>query len=187
MSPSPPHHYHERGAMYLTCNCILDSVLCQCPLSHSPPSPAVFCADNTIPHFFCDFGALLKLFCSDTSLNELVIFTVGLAVITLPLTCFLVSYGCIRATILKVSPTKGICKALSTCGSHLSVVSLYDGTIIALYFVPSSNASNDKCIVASVMYRVFTPFLNPFIYRLRNRDMKRALEILFKKAENLSQ
>uniref|UniRef100_A0A8D0UID0 G-protein coupled receptors family 1 profile domain-containing protein n=1 Tax=Sus scrofa TaxID=9823 RepID=A0A8D0UID0_PIG len=146
-----------------------------------------FCADNTIPHFFCDFGALLKLSCSDTSLNELVIFTVGLAVITLPLMCILVSYGHIGATILKVPSTKGICKALSTCGSHLSVVSLYYGTIIGLYFVPSSSASSPKDTISSVMYTVVTPLLNPFIYSLRNRDMKGALEKLFHKAAVLSQ
>uniref|UniRef100_A0A8D1QSE7 Olfactory receptor n=1 Tax=Sus scrofa TaxID=9823 RepID=A0A8D1QSE7_PIG len=146
-----------------------------------------FCADNTIPHFFCDFGALLKLSCSDTSLNELVIFTLGLAVITLPLTCILVSYGHIGATILKVPSTKGICKALSTCGSHLSVVSLYYGTIIGLYFVPSSSTSSPKDIISSVMYTVVTPLLNPFIYSLRNRDMKGALEKLFHKAAVLSQ
>uniref|UniRef100_A0A8D1UJW7 G-protein coupled receptors family 1 profile domain-containing protein n=1 Tax=Sus scrofa TaxID=9823 RepID=A0A8D1UJW7_PIG len=146
-----------------------------------------FCADNTIPHFFCDFGALLKLSCSDTSLNELVIFTVGLAVITLPLMCILVSYGHIGATILRDPSTKGICKALSTCGSHLSVVSLYYGTIIGLYFVPSSSASSPKDTISSVMYTVVTPLLNPFIYSLRNRDMKGALEKLFHKAAVLSQ
>ncbi|XP_047625578.1 olfactory receptor 1J4-like [Phacochoerus africanus] len=146
-----------------------------------------FCADNTIPHFFCDFGVLLKLSCSDTSLNELVIFTVGLAVITFPLTCILVSYGHIGATILKIPSTKGICKALSTCGSHLSVVSLYYGTIIGLYFVPSSSTSSPKDTISSVMYTVVTPLLNPFIYSLRNRDMKGALEKLFHKAAVLSQ
>uniref|UniRef100_A0A8D1UJ12 Olfactory receptor n=1 Tax=Sus scrofa TaxID=9823 RepID=A0A8D1UJ12_PIG len=146
-----------------------------------------FCGDNTIPHFFCDFGALLSLSCSDTSFNELLLFTVGLAVITLPLTCIVVSYGHIGATILKIPSTKGICKALSTCGSHLSVVSLYYGTIIGLYFVPSSSASSSKDIISSVMYTVVTPLLNPFIYSLRNRDMKGALEKLFHKAAVLSQ
>ncbi|XP_062937689.1 olfactory receptor 1J4 [Cynocephalus volans] len=141
-----------------------------------------FCADNTIPHFFCDLAALLKLSCSDTSLNELVIFTVGVAVITLPLICILISYGRIGATILKVPSTNGICKALSTCGSHLSVVSLYYGTIIGLYFFPSSSTSRDKNVIASVMYTVVTPLLNPFIYSLRNRDMKGALERLFNRA-----
>ncbi|XP_021484502.1 olfactory receptor 1J4-like isoform X1 [Meriones unguiculatus] len=138
-----------------------------------------FCADNTIPHFFCDLAALLKLSCSDVSLNELVIFTVGTTVITLPLICILISYGRIGATILKVSSTKGMCKALSTCGSHLSVVALYYGAIIGLYFIPSSSASSDKDIAASVMYTVVTPLLNPFIYSIRNREMKESLKKLF--------
>ncbi|XP_051022531.1 olfactory receptor 1J4-like [Acomys russatus] len=141
-----------------------------------------FCADNTIPHFFCDLDALLKLSCSDISLNELVIFTAGTTVITLPLICILVSYGRIGTTILKVSSTKGICKALSTCGSHLSVVALYYGAIIGLYLIPSSSTSSDKDIVASVMYTVVTPLLNPFIYSMRNRDMKDALKKLFNRA-----
>uniref|UniRef100_A0A8B9XJK7 G-protein coupled receptors family 1 profile domain-containing protein n=1 Tax=Bos mutus grunniens TaxID=30521 RepID=A0A8B9XJK7_BOSMU len=146
-----------------------------------------FCADHSIPHFFCDLDALLKLSCSDTSLNELAIFTVGVAIIVLPLVCILISYGRIGATILKVPSTKGICKALSTCGSHLSVVFLFYGTIIGLYTLPSSSTSNDKNIIASVMYTVVTPMLNPFIYSLRNRDMKGALgrlsrrEIFFSK------
>ncbi|XP_007934930.1 olfactory receptor 1J4-like [Orycteropus afer afer] len=139
-----------------------------------------FCAHNTIPHFFCDLASLVKLSCSDTSLNDMVIFTVGVAVITLPLICILISYGRIGATILKVPSTKGICKALSTCGSHLSVVYLYYGAIIGLYFFPSSSHSNDKDIIASVTYTVVTPLLNPFIYSLRNKDMKGALERLFK-------
>ncbi|XP_051022523.1 olfactory receptor 1J4-like [Acomys russatus] len=141
-----------------------------------------FCADNTIPHFFCDLDALLKLSCSDISLNELVIFTAGTTVITLPLICILVSYGRIGTTILKVSSTKGICKALSTCGSHLCVVALYYGAIIGLYLIPSSSTSSDKDIVASVMYTVVTPLLNPFIYSIRNRDMKEALKKLFNRA-----
>ncbi|XP_057579983.1 olfactory receptor 1J4-like [Hippopotamus amphibius kiboko] len=145
-----------------------------------------FCADNTIPHFFCDLGALLKLSCSDTSLNELAIFTAGVAVIALPLMCILISYGCIGVTILKVPSTKGICKALSTCGSHLSVVCLYYGTIIGLYFFPSSSTSSDQNVIASMMYTVVTPLLNPFIYSLRNRDMKGSLENLFHRTKLLS-
>ncbi|KFO19417.1 olfactory receptor 1J4-like [Fukomys damarensis] len=142
-----------------------------------------FCADNTVTHFFCDLAALLKLSCSNTSINEWAIFTVGVAVITLPLICILISYGCIGATILKVPSTKGMCKALSTCGSHLSVVSLYYGTIIGLYFFPSSSTSSNNDIVASMMYTmVVTPLLNPFIYSLRNRDMKGALEKFFNRA-----
>ncbi|XP_023442715.3 olfactory receptor 1J1 [Dasypus novemcinctus] len=140
-----------------------------------------FCADHTIPHFFCDLAALLKLSCSDTSINQLTIFTAGLAAIMFPFLCILVSYGHIGVTILRVPSTKGICKALSTCGSHLSVVTLYYGAIIGLYFLPSSSNTNDKNIIASVLYVVVTPMLNPFIYSLRNKDMKGALRKLLSK------
>uniref|UniRef100_A0A8D1IVV3 Olfactory receptor n=3 Tax=Sus scrofa TaxID=9823 RepID=A0A8D1IVV3_PIG len=139
-----------------------------------------FCADNIIPHFFCDLAALLKLSCSDTSLNELFIFSAGAAVVIFPLCGILVSYGHIGVSILKVPSTKGICKALSTCGSHLSVVSLFYGTMMAVYLFSSSGQSHDKDIIASVMYTVVTPMLNPFIYSLRNRDMTLALRILFR-------
>uniref|UniRef100_I3NH78 Olfactory receptor n=1 Tax=Ictidomys tridecemlineatus TaxID=43179 RepID=I3NH78_ICTTR len=131
-----------------------------------------FLRGNTLHHFFCDLSALLKLSSSDTTINQLVILTVGVVVITLPLLCILVSYGHIGASVLRRPSIKGICKALSTCGSHLSVVSLYYGAIIELHFVPSSNSTNDKNVIVSVLYTSVTPMLNPFIYSLRNRDMK---------------
>ncbi|KAM6170583.1 olfactory receptor 1J21-like [Rhynchocyon petersi] len=134
-----------------------------------------FYGENALPHFFCDLSTLLKLSSSDTTVNEMVILTVGGVVITLPFICILVSYGHIGSTILKVTSTKGICKALSTCGSHLSVVCLYYGAIIGLYTFPSSNDSNGKDVIVAVLYTLVTPMLNPFIYSLRNRDMKGAL------------
>uniref|UniRef100_G1T1J0 Olfactory receptor n=2 Tax=Oryctolagus cuniculus TaxID=9986 RepID=G1T1J0_RABIT len=137
-----------------------------------------FCVHHIIPHFFCDLGVLLKLSCSDTSLNQLVIFTAGLMAIILPFLCILASYVRIGIAILRVPATQGVCKALSTCGSHLSVVTLYYGTIIGLYFLPSSSNANDNNIIASVIYTVVTPMLNPFIYSLRNKDMKGALRKL---------
>ncbi|XP_025744395.1 olfactory receptor 1J1-like [Callorhinus ursinus] len=161
------------GSWVIACACALLHTLLLARLS--------FCADHTIPHFFCDLAALLKLSCSDTSLNQLVIFTAGLTAIMLPFLCIVVSYGHIGTTILQVPSTKGICKALSTCGSHLSVVTLYYGAIIGLYFLPSSNNTNIKNIIASLMYTVFTPMLNPFIYSLRNKDMKVALRKLLSK------
>ncbi|XP_058379948.1 olfactory receptor 1J4-like [Diceros bicornis minor] len=136
-----------------------------------------FCADNTIPHFFCDLTALLKTSCSDTSINELVIFTEGGMLFILPLISVLGSYIQIGTTVLRVPSVKRFFKAFSTCGSHLFVVSLYYGTIAGVYFFSSSSISNDKDIIASVMYMVVAPMLNPFIYSLRNRDMKHALEI----------
>uniref|UniRef100_A0A8C2QDL0 Olfactory receptor n=1 Tax=Cricetulus griseus TaxID=10029 RepID=A0A8C2QDL0_CRIGR len=134
-----------------------------------------FFRGNTLHHFFCDLSALIKLSSSDTSINELVILIVGSLVVTVLFICILVSYGHIGATILRTPSIKGICKALCTCGSHLSVVSLYYGTIIGLYFVPSSNKTNDKDVIVSVLYTMVTPMLNPFIYSLRNWDMKGAL------------
>ncbi|XP_039080287.1 olfactory receptor 1J1-like isoform X2 [Hyaena hyaena] len=161
------------GSWVIACACALMHTLLLARLS--------FCADYTIPHFFCDLAALLKLSCSDTSLNQLVIFTAGLTAVMLPFLYIVVSYGHIGATILRVPSAKGICKALSTCGSHLSVVTLYYGAIIGLYFLPSSNNTNNKNITASLMYTVVTPMLNPFIYSLRNKDMKGALRKLLSK------
>uniref|UniRef100_A0A8C3YLA9 Olfactory receptor n=1 Tax=Catagonus wagneri TaxID=51154 RepID=A0A8C3YLA9_9CETA len=160
------------GSWLLSCASVLTHTLLLAQLS--------FCADNIIPHFFCDLAALLKLSCSDTSLNELVIYTVGTVVVIFPLIGILVSYGQISVSILRVPSTKGICKALSTCGSHLSVVFLFYGTIMALYFSSSSGQTHDKDIIASVMYTVVTPMLNPFIYSLRNSDMRLALGSVFR-------
>ncbi|XP_013827413.2 PREDICTED: olfactory receptor 1E2-like [Capra hircus] len=143
-----------------------------------------FCEDNVIPHFFCDSSALLKLSCSDTRVNELVIFFVGGLIIVIPFLLIIMSYARIVSSILKVPSAKGICKAFSTCGSHLTVVSLFYGTIIGLYLCPSANNSAVKETVMSMMYTVVAPMLNPFIYSLRNRDMKGALRRVFCKKKN---
>ncbi|XP_058379942.1 olfactory receptor 1J4-like [Diceros bicornis minor] len=136
-----------------------------------------FCVDNTIPHFYCDLIALLKMSCSDISINEMVIFTEGGMLFFLPLSSILGSYIRIGSTVLRVPSTKRLFKVFSTCGSHLFVVSLYYGTLAGVYFFSSPRSSNDKDIIASVMYAVVTPMLNPFIYSLRNRDIKQALLI----------
>ncbi|KAB0367486.1 hypothetical protein FD755_020810 [Muntiacus reevesi] len=138
-----------------------------------------FCADNEIAHFFCDMSALLKLSCSDTRVNELVIFITGGLILVIPFLLIITSYGRIVSSILKVPSAKGIRKAFSTCGSHLTVVSLFYGTVIGLYLCPSSNNSTVKETVMAMMYTVVTPMLNPFIYSLRNRDMKGALGRVF--------
>ncbi|CAD7667705.1 unnamed protein product [Nyctereutes procyonoides] len=133
-----------------------------------------FCA-NRIPHFFCDMSALLKLACSDTQVNELVIFIMGGLILVIPFLLIITSYAQIVSSILKVPSARGICKVFSTCGSHLSVVSLFYGTVIGLYLCPSANNSTVKETIMAMMYTVVTPMLNPFIYSLRNKDMKGAL------------
>ncbi|XP_007937755.1 olfactory receptor 1F1-like [Orycteropus afer afer] len=137
-----------------------------------------FCADNTIAHFFCDVLPLLKLSCSDTYINDIVILTEGALITITPFVCTLISYICITCAVLRVPSTKGKWKAFSTCGSHLAVVSLYYGTIIAVFFNPLSSHSAETDTAATVMYTVVTPMLNPFIYSLRNKDLKGALRTM---------
>ncbi|XP_052051578.1 olfactory receptor 1361-like [Apodemus sylvaticus] len=134
-----------------------------------------FCGDNIIPHFFCDVTPLLKLSCSDTHLNELMILTEGTVITVTPFVCILISYIHITCAVLRVSSSRGRWKAFSTCGSHLAVVCLFYGTIISLYFNHSSSHSAGRDMAAAMMFTVVTPMLNPFIYSLRNRDMKGAL------------
>ncbi|XP_054440707.1 LOW QUALITY PROTEIN: olfactory receptor 1J4-like [Pteronotus mesoamericanus] len=151
--------------MYISLLAVSWFFSCSSAMSHTLSLARLsFCADNTIPHFFCDLVALLKLSCSYTSLNRLVILTVGALGIIIPLSGILVSDVHIGVSILRVSSAKGMFKALSTSGSHLSVVCLFYGTIMVLYLFPSSNNSNDKDTIASVMCKVVTPMLNPFIW-----------------------
>uniref|UniRef100_F6QKU6 Olfactory receptor n=2 Tax=Monodelphis domestica TaxID=13616 RepID=F6QKU6_MONDO len=133
-----------------------------------------FCTNNKIPHFFCDMNTLIKLSCSDTYINEILVLLLGGMVVLIPFICIVISYTPIVSAILKVSSSQGKWKAFSTCGSHLSVVSLFYGTIISVYFNPANTHTVQKDMVATVMYTVVTPTLNPFIYSLRNDDLKRA-------------
>lgn len=137
-----------------------------------------FCADHEIPHFFCDINPLLSLSCTEPFINELVIFTVGGLAGLVCVLALIISYTYIFSTILKIPSAQGKRKAFSTCSSHLSVVSLFFGTSFCVYFSPPSSRSARKGSVASVMYTVVTPMLNPFIYSLRNKDIKYALRKL---------
>ena len=103
------------------------------------------------------------------------ILTEGAVVTVTPFVCILISYIHITSAVLRVSSPRGRWKAFSTCGSHLAVVCLFYGTIIAVYFNPASAHSSEKDTAATVLYTVVTPMLNPFIYSLRNRDLKGAL------------
>ncbi|KAM6163677.1 olfactory receptor-like protein DTMT [Rhynchocyon petersi] len=138
-----------------------------------------FCTNNVVPHFFCDMSALLKLACSDIQINEVMIFLLGGLVIIVPFLLIFVSYVRIVSSILMVPSARGVRKAFATCGSHLSVVSLFYGTIFGLYLCPSAKNSTVKETVMALMYTVVTPMLNPFIYSLRNQDIKGAFGRVF--------
>ncbi|XP_029471527.1 olfactory receptor 1F1-like [Rhinatrema bivittatum] len=135
-----------------------------------------FCSSNKIQHFFCDLTPLLQLSCTDTSVNELLIFTEASLIVMLPFLIILISYIRIINTIWKIPSAGGRYKTFSTCSSHLTVVILFYGTLIFMYFRPSSSYSLEKDKITSVVYNVLSPILNPFIYSLRNRDVKMALK-----------
>nr|XP_014691340.2 olfactory receptor 18-like [Equus asinus] len=138
-------------------------------------SQLTFCADVEIPHFFCDPPQLLKLACSDTSTNNILIYFIGTIFGGVPLTGILYSYTRIISSILRISSSGLRYKAFSTCGSHLSAVCLFYGTGLGVYLGSSVSSSPRKEAVASVMYTVVTPMLNPFIYSLRNSHIKNVL------------
>ncbi|XP_031208779.1 olfactory receptor 1361-like [Mastomys coucha] len=133
-----------------------------------------FCSYNAVHHFFCDPYLILKLSCSDTFINDVAAFTEGPLIFLTPFICIVVSYAYIYAKVLKMPSVHGIRKALSTCGSHLTVVCLFYGAILGVYMHPSSSYSLQDA-VASIIFTVVTPMVNPFIYSMRNCDIKGAL------------
>ena len=144
-------------------------------LMHYLMSQLTFCADGEILHFFCDLSQLLNLSCSDTFINNILIYLIGAILGGVPLSGILYSYTRIISSILRVTSSGGKYKAFSTCGSHLSVVCLLYGTGLGVYLSSAVSSSHRRGAVASVMYTVVTPMLNPFIYSLRNKDIKSAL------------
>ncbi|XP_036926128.1 olfactory receptor 1A1 [Sturnira hondurensis] len=138
-----------------------------------------FCGNQEVASFYCDIIPLLKLSCSDIHFNVKMMY-LGVAVFSVPLLCIIISYVKVFTTVLRVPSTKGVLRAFSTCGSHLTVVSLYYGTVMGMYFRPLTSYSLKDAVI-TVMYIAVTPMLNPFIYSLRNRDMKAALGKLFSK------
>nr|XP_003413463.1 olfactory receptor 7G3-like [Loxodonta africana] len=137
-----------------------------------------FCTDLEIPHFFCELAQILKLACSDTLINNIHVYLATSLLGVGSLSGIIFSYTRIVSSILRIPSTGGKYKAFSTCGSHPSVVSLFYGTCVGVYLSSAATLSSRKRAVASVTYAVVTPMMNPFIYSLRNRDMKGALRKL---------
>ncbi|XP_027403633.1 olfactory receptor 18-like [Bos indicus x Bos taurus] len=138
-------------------------------------SQLTFCEEVEVLHFFCDPPQLFNLSCSDTFINNILIYFIGAILGGVPLSGILYSYTRIISSILRVSSSDGKYKAFSTCGSHLAVVCLFYGTGLGVYLSSAVSSSCRKGAVASVMYTEVTPMLNPFIYSLRNKDIKSAL------------
>ncbi|XP_036605724.1 olfactory receptor 2D2-like [Trichosurus vulpecula] len=128
--------------------------------------------NNRISHYFCEAPALLVVASADTHRTEMVIFLVGVVIIVTPLLLILISYMFIIVSVVRMKTVSGRLKAFSTCGSHLIVVVLFYGSAITNYMTPKSSQELGKII--SVFYSVINPMLNPLIYSLRNKDVKKA-------------
>ncbi|XP_019819146.2 olfactory receptor 7E178-like [Bos indicus] len=126
-------------------------------------SQLTFCEEVEVLHFFCDPPQLFNLSCSDTFINNILIYFIGAILGGVPLSGILYSYTRIISSILRVSSSDGKYKAFSTCGSHLAVVCLFYGTGLGVYLSSAVSSSCRKGAVASVMYTEVTPMLNPFI------------------------
>nr|XP_060615716.1 olfactory receptor 1L4-like [Anolis sagrei ordinatus] len=140
-----------------------------------------FCISRAIPHFFCDLHPLIRLSCSDTSSVEMMLVSEGTTALLGPLLLILLSYMFIVLKVLKVPSASGKYKAFSTCSAHLTTVALFYGTLIGTYIRPSSTYSGSRLRVASILYTVVTPMLNPYIYSLRNSEIHAAMKRLLQK------
>ncbi|KAM9095345.1 olfactory receptor 15 [Sarcophilus harrisii] len=139
------------------------------------------CGRREVDNFLCEVPALIKLACGDTSLNEAVLNGVCAFFTAVPLSIILVSYGYIAQAVLKIHSAEGRRKAFNTCGSHLIVVFLFYGSAIYAYLLPAKSSSQDRGKFISLFYSVVTPMVNPLIYTLRNKEVKRALRKLLRK------
>ncbi|CAD7679651.1 unnamed protein product [Nyctereutes procyonoides] len=140
-----------------------------------------FCASNEIRHVFCDIPPLLAISCSDTHTNQLLLFYFAGSIEITTILVVLISYGFIVLVILRMHSAEGRRKVFSTCGSHLTGVSIFHGTVLFMYVRPSSSYALDHDMIVSIFYSIVIPMLNPIIYSLRNKDVKEAMQKVFRK------
>ncbi|KAM5207506.1 olfactory receptor 13H1-like [Hipposideros larvatus] len=143
--------------------------------------PWEFCGRHVINHFSCELLALLKLACSDLHFYKLLMLGTSALTLLAPCAFIVASYGRILVAVLRIRSTEGRAKAFSTCGSHLMVVALFYGTAISMYMMPQDKTIRDRDKIISMSYGVLTPMLNPLIYSLRNKDIKRTFKRLLGK------
>ncbi|XP_001508004.3 putative olfactory receptor 2W6 [Ornithorhynchus anatinus] len=137
------------------------------------------CGHRRVDHFLCEMPALIGLACVDTLSLEGLAFTLGILIVLAPLMLILASYIFITRAVLRIKSVVGRRKAFNTCGSHLTVVCLFYGTIIYVYLQPADSPSQDQGKFLTLFYTIITPCANPLIYSLRNKDVKGALKKVF--------
>ncbi|KAG8429794.1 hypothetical protein GDO86_019190 [Hymenochirus boettgeri] len=135
-----------------------------------------FCGLNSIDHFLCDFGPLVDLSTSDTSVLMLLDFAISVSLFSIPFAFIIGTYICIFIAILRIRTRDGRQKTFSTCSSHLTVVCTYYGTLMAVYMGPSGGNSLNINKFLSLLYIVITPVMNPIIYSLRNKEIREAVK-----------
>ncbi|KAM7150585.1 olfactory receptor 6E1-like [Macrochelys suwanniensis] len=138
-----------------------------------------FCGPNVINHFFCDSTPLFQLSCTDTQLVKMVDSILLSAIVLTSLCLTMISYACIFYTILRIPSATGRQKAFATCASHLTVVVMAYGSCFVLYGRPTGYLSLEINKGVALLNTVVYPFLNPFIYSLRNKSVKLALRVAF--------
>ncbi|XP_045642958.1 olfactory receptor 5AL1-like [Ursus americanus] len=143
-----------------------------------------FCDSNVVNQFYCDDVPLIALACSDTQVKESMLLVIAGFNVFCSLLVVLLSYVFIVFAILKIHSAAGRQKAFSTCASHLFSIAVYYGTLSFMYLRPKSSHSLEKDKFASVFYAVVIPMLNPFIYSLRNQEVKNAFKKIFEKVHS---
>ncbi|XP_077118588.1 olfactory receptor 10A4-like [Ranitomeya variabilis] len=151
---------------FLSFSVILNHIVAICGLE--------FCGPNVIDHYFCDLSPLLELSCSDTFVVQIEVTLLVIPMAFFQFLLVIVSYSYILFTILRIPSVTGRQKAFSTCSSHLTVVSMYYGTLLCTYLVPTRGQTLTASKVLSLLYTVLIPCINPIIYSLRSKDMKAA-------------
>ncbi|XP_004598498.2 putative olfactory receptor 2W6 isoform X1 [Ochotona princeps] len=152
----------------------LGTALVVCSLTLKLPR----CGHRAVDNFFCEMPALIKMACVYSKVIEIVVFALGVVFLLAPLLLILISYGVITQAVMKIKSASRWRKILNTCGSHLTVVTLFYGTLIYMYMKPQNKTSQDEGKFFTLFYTIVTPSLNPLIYTLRNKDVKNAVKRL---------
>ncbi|XP_059032398.1 olfactory receptor 2W1-like [Mustela lutreola] len=150
----------------------LGSALIVCSLTLNLPR----CGHRKVDNFLCEMPALIKLACVYSKVIEITVFALGVVFLLAPISLILISYGVITQAVMRIKSEARWRKVLNTCGSHLTVVTLFYGTIIYMYMRPQNSTSQDEGKFLTLFYAIITPSLNPLIYTLRNKDVKSAVK-----------
>ncbi|XP_066485703.1 olfactory receptor 6F1-like [Tiliqua scincoides] len=142
-------------------------------------SQLTLCGPKQINHFFCDLIPVIKLSCSDTDWIEIIIFILSVIDTLPPFLITLTSYVYIIRSILQIPSTTGKQKAFSTCSSHLIVVACFYGSLMIVYVLPNMSSLSELKKLFSLFYTLLTPLVNPFVYSLRNKEVKEAIKKSF--------